>query len=267
MVKYFRGKAKKSKGGFKPKSKASAPLQKAITTVVKKQLSAAIQDKMVSRSNLTTAGVNGTQFTAAIPLATDFVPLLPEITQGMNVNQRVADKITVKSCYIDLVMAVNTQFTASVDIQPRVFIVSDKSVTNVSNQANIAVGALIDPGAAPQKYDGTVPNASMYPLNTNQFTKHHDFSLSLTKSVGNGTNITTAGIVAADQVKTYRRYRLKIPLPKVLRYTNQSDVYPSNAAPWLAIGYTSFTNNNEWQYTGGSPLCVNYCVTLRYEDA
>jgi len=243
----------------------SKNVRQAIVQVVKRQLSTASEKKLVSSSSENSSVTNGTRFTADITGFNEFYPMVPPVAQGLQVNQRVGNRISPSSCYLDITLAIDGGFPGSVAIQPRLFMVTDRGVSDYKNASGIAWGSLIEPGGNPQKYDGEHPNASMYPLNARQFIKHHDITFPLWKGNGEGATTVAAGQTVSELSHSMRRFRLKVPLPKHLKYDLEADVYPSNALPLLAIGFTTFTNTQEFSYIA-PPLVVNWCLTMHYTD-
>lgn len=252
-------------GGKFYKNKPEA--KKNLVTLIKSVVTKAGEKKMVTDYLPASIGNNMTVFNATVNSTADYYPVIPAISQGVGENQRVGNRITPTSCYMDLVVSIRCDTATSAHITPRVFVVSDKSVKSQSLQAEINFTSLLDGGGSPQSYLADLKSA-LTPLNTLQFTKHHDKQFMLAKTYATGP--TLANINVGDQYDVSsvitRRMRLKIPLPKTLLYDNNLDIWPSNAAVWFAIGFTNMTNTNE--ASALLPLlAVSYATTIHYTDA
>ena len=151
-------------------------------------------------------------------------------------------------------------------IQPRVFVVSDRSIANLSHLTDLAYGSLIDLGSGPTGFSGQTQNLDT-PINGRAFIKHFDKNFTLVKTVNTGApNAITGG--TQDGITPYqlRRFKIKVPTPQYLKYDASLDVWPTNSAPLLAIGFVNLVNTAEPLFV--TPImCVNWVVTMRYEDA
>nr|WAE42272.1 MAG: capsid protein [Cressdnaviricota sp.] len=230
-------------------AKLSAPMKKAI----RNELSVASENKQVSYQNPFSAGLLTSLINGAVnaPLndVSSWVRLVPPINQGTGLNNRIGNRIRPLSCVLNL--TVSTLGTnPSVDLVARIFMVSDKSVKSY-NIENPAVGTttinyqkMLDRGGSPSQYiGGAVDN--LIPINGNQFTKHHDILVHLVKSQGieTGGSVPASGDNTGATPHTLYHAKLKVPLPKVLKYDQNLDVFPSNCAPYLCIGY-AYVNGN-----------------------
>lgn len=258
-------KAKKSKSKKSGTAVLSAPMRSAIHKIVQadaphKLISYQVPFSGVLQGSFISGAVNG--------FGTDsssFMTLIPPVAQGTNINERIGDRVRPMSCVLNLVVSTNVG-NPSQDAMLRVMMVTDRSIKGYAyaSTASIAYGSLIDGGGSPRQYVG-VPVDNLTPINSRQFVTHHDKLVHLQKSQGvtNNSNTTTVGNNVSAGSRTLHHFRLKVPLPKVLKYDQELDPYPSNAAPLLCIGFA--------QHDGGTivPNTILYqgYVTMRFEDA
>jgi hypothetical protein len=250
-----------------------AKLTKPLKEEVKKMIHGESENKMISTLAPFTAGLLTSLVNPAInaPLSTQsaWVRLIPSLAQGTGMGQRVGNRVRPISCTLRI--AISTSYSqASVDLLARIFIVSDKSVKSY-NIENPSVGVttinyqkLLDGGGSPTQYIGDAVS-NLLPVNTNQFVKHTDRLVHLVKSNGVETNASSpfAGDNSSATTSTLYYATIKVPLPKVLKYDQNLDTFPSNAAPYLCIGYA---------YMNGAlvyPNVIGFTAlsTLVYEDA
>jgi hypothetical protein len=62
------------------------------------------------------------------------------------------------------------------------------------------------------------------------------------------------------------KFSVKIPTPKVLKYSRNLDTYPSNFAPFLCLGYVQPDGNASPDNLLTRVAC-NFVTHLDYEDA
>lgn len=243
------------------------PAKKNLVKLVKSVVQGQAEKKMVTDYLPASIGNNMTVFNATVNATGDYFPVIPKVPQGVGEANRVGNRIRPTSCVMDLVVSIRCDTATSAHITPRVFIVSDKSIKSQSLAAEINFTSLLNGGGSPQPYYGDLKSA-LTPLNTEQFTKHHDKQFMLAKTFATGPTLANTNVGDQYDVSSIitRRMRLKIPLPKVLLYDNDLDDWPSNAAVWFAIGFTNMTNTNE--ASALLPLlAVSYATTLHYVDA
>jgi len=213
---------------------------------------------------------NFTAFSSAITGTAEIYAALPRVAQGVDEHQRIGDSISPTSCVVKL------DFTAptfgnnnSIDKQIHVFLLQCTSVKDMDNFSAIPITALLEDGnGGNTSFDGT-PHRTLYPVNRRNFQVLSHKSFRLVKGFGktNGSSGTDpAGLTdsAITPAASYKRLTMRVKLPKKLKYSAHGSAYPTNAAPFLVIGWT-----NNWQVDTASNIIDMYVqgrVEMRYKD-
>ncbi len=188
--------------------------------------------------------------------------LIPRIQQGDDsTGMRIGNRIKPISLYLDLFIRLPAARVTDLDrcaIEIRAIVGSNKarmSYPVLYADPNDTFFNLLRRGDEPTPYNAGQLDANL-PINTKYITGHHDKTIKL--------------ITQTNDAKTYgvqghfRKYTMKVPLPKTLKYLEDTDQFPCNAAPWLAIGF---------QYLNGAagvPVNVPeywYRTRFTFEDA
>jgi len=274
----MRGKSgvyKKRKGVKMPKKKVTVTpsLRRAVNSII----AVRAEDKKAVYSLPFSVGQQWSSISYPInAFATDqssFMPVLPSITQGLTSANRIGSRVSVKSCYIDIFVSINGVQTQSLDAMLRILLVTDKSVGSYYEAqavpSPIHYSELLDLGGGVSTQFLGSPNDLLLDVNRNQFTVHYDKCVHLQKAVGLNNDgglpyPSRFGTVASQNSNTLFRARIKVPLPKVLKYNLDTDGSPSHVAPLLSIGYAHVDNT-----LPSTDLLLGYnaICTLKYEDS
>ena len=265
----------KYKKPYVRKGKKASALPSAVSlvkAVAKKVVSDALEDKYVTTSIVGTG--LPLYFNAAISSTSEIYPLLPAIVQGTNANNRVGDKIRPKRLRVDFVITANGSYTSSQLNQVRVFILEDKSIRFTPALRDIAltqIGTpiatqLLDFGSNPGGFLG-LPSHVMARANRQRYTVFAD----KVKEICSGSGITpqppaytgTQVFVSGQQCV---KFSVRIPTPKVLKYSQALDTWPSNFAPFMCLGYVQPDGNISPDNLLTRVAC-NWVAHLDYEDA
>lgn len=214
-----------------------------------------------------------TGFSRGITSVQEIYACLPELNQGVGSFQRIGDRITPTSCYVDLdICGTTAQNLMSIDRTVHVYMLSCVAVKSLDNYTSIPMDFLEDGVGTQVQFDGTVQR-SRFPVDRSTFKVHHHKAINLKKAWGklNGNssifpgdpNQTGDSCVSMSSVHKY--LRLKVPLPKVLKYDNASATYPMNSAPFMVIGWVY--NDASGDHTDSAvDLQVISRVSLHYTD-
>lgn len=184
--------------------------------------------------------------------STEFFVVVPPTVQGDDNFTRIGNQLSPTRCSVKLRLSLNqllaTLTTVSVDITVHIFLLTNKSVKDY-----ILINAM-DPSELLRIGDGTNSTfdgssyVSAYPVNTDAYTVLTHKVIRMRKNFGqqgitDSTATTATGTVQplCMDPSMYRTLSFNVPLPKVLKYEDSTKIYPSNAAPFLAIG---------WYYNG-----------------
>jgi len=188
-----------------------------------------------------------TAFSTAITGTGELYSCMPRVSQGTDDHQRIGNRLTPKSCRVKLDMVIGTwDDNSSFDLTVHVFFLTCPQVRAWANYTAIPITTMLNNGDGTNvSFDGTVLHGQ-HPINNAEFKviKHKTFRM--VKGFGKAMSTTSASAGATDAViapsAQYWRLNQKIPLPKALKYETAGQEYPTNAAPFMCIG---FTRNNE----------------------
>lgn len=246
----------------KPTAKYSAYKQSLVKTtktsgvVAKPVLRKAIQ--RVVNSNVETKYVsfypysnsqgtlNGTNFTPAITTAGECYALIPPIRVGPGDHQRIGQTIQPTSLTVKGFVSLFGNQADSFDILVDIFFLTSKTLKDQQQQGILDMNQLLNNGDGTNaQYDGSYVHGN-YPLNTTAFSLIKRKTIRLTKPFGNmntalcgGDPVNTANYSSEKYSKTFS---VKIPLPKNLKYLTDADTTPTNAFPFVCLGWRNASN-------------------------
>lgn len=255
------------------KTKASKP-----TGSFKKKVLKVIHEQAESKQAYFNSGDSLIAFNSGISTASDMQQLVPNVSQGTSDNARIGDQLRSQSLNVRgfIRLYPKTQ-TGTLSNEPklsnvacRVMILSMKIASNfdlAKNQAN-QLSSLLRKGGTTTAFTGVLSDLNA-PINTEQFTVHHDSVHYLTQDyVFLPTTATYQNsAVAIDLKDSIKFFSINIKCKnKVFKYDNVASggILPTNFAPFLVLGYSYLS--------GDSPDSLNtqvglqYITTLNYED-
>jgi len=218
---------------------------------VKALVKAPVETKYVATppTYTTNIGVNNlsgfTGFSSAITGTNEIMCCLPALVAGVANHQRIGNKVHPTSLTVTLDLAATFHESArSVDKTVHIFLMTCKAVKSLDNFSAIPITTFLDNGQGGlTDFDGTVMK-SFYPVDRSQFTLLKHKKIRLVKGFGlivDSTVNTSAAVT--DSVITpsssYKRIKMRVPVPKTLLYENSTAQYPQNFAPFFVIGYTN----------------------------
>ena len=261
-------------------AKLSAPMKKAIVKVVQAQS----EDKYTAIF----PGVGGGRVNPGTPwsgtagsamfmtpnilnnvgLSTVY-PLLPGVDQGVNLFNRLGNRVTAKSLRVVFTITVNPAVASSEDLVCRLLCLSDKSIKDTTE----LISSPTQPGTPVEStllivgdssYVGFIgkPRDTQMRINRNRYTVHHDRLIKVTKGEGDlaYTLNTYAGIQTFVSPGQSHQFTVRIPLPKTLTYGQDNFIYPTNAAPFWCLGYVQPSGDG----TAGQVIALNNHILVNY---
>jgi len=266
-----------AKKGAKARAKNTKckPTVKMVKAVVKKVLDSQVEDKYQTRL-LQTSGFPRT-FDAGI---LSVYPLMPAINQGTQSNARVGDRIRPKRMRVDFCVAANYDISSSLITNVRLMVLNDKAIRSTPDLATVA-GTQPGTPISTQllQYASTLAGFTATPtddtarINYERYSVIKDVHLEVIKGFGVGPSVTTTPSLEGNQVfvagQTVHKFSVVIPTPVVLKYSEQTDLYPTNFAPFFVLGYTDpcgITGNTAENWLTQRITC-NALVHFDYEDA
>jgi hypothetical protein len=188
------------------------------------------------------SGIGLTTFTSAITGPGELYSCIPQLTLGSGSYQRVGATVNPVGCRVDMMInAGGYQNLNTYDITVHIFVISHKSVKTAMNYSAVPITDLFMQGnGSDAPFDGTIQN-TILPINKEAYVLHKHMAIRMNKSDGqtNG-GLDSSGVPNRPTVGgvTGLIYRsVKVPLPKTLLYNNDTQTYPTNAAPFLCLGF------------------------------
>lgn len=161
--------------------------------------------------------------------AGDVVYCLPPVSQGVDENQRIGDRIRPVSLIVKGLVSYNSQVGGVQALQVKAYFLNHKkykSQATLSTNIATEINELLDDGSGNLvPYDGTI-RRSMYKVNGDLWTPIKTYTFTLSKD---NTSTKTG--------PCFRQFTLRIPCPKVLTYADAANTLPENFCPCLGIGY------------------------------
>lgn len=251
------------------KTKATVAL---IRAVAKKVVGDQLENKYETRLSQTSGypRIYDCQITS-----NDIYPLMPAISQGVASNERTGDKIRPKKMRVDFTLTTNNADTSSLNAQVRLLVLTDKTIKNslelppiVGTQPGSPVGTeLLQYGGVVAGYTA-LPSDDMARVNTERYSVIKDIHKELIKGAGTGPLPANSFIGTQTFVTglSTHKFSVIIPTPAVLKYSQATDTFPTNFAPFFVLGYVQPDGN-----AGPSNLLqrvvLGYVVHFDYEDA
>jgi hypothetical protein len=249
---------------------AGKTLKQAIQKVIKGESETKYRATAIRNLSTGATLANFTAFSSGITGVAEMYAAIPQVSQGVDEHQRIGDSISPTSCVVHM------DFTSptfgnnnSIDKTIHVFLLQCISVKDLDNYSAVPITSLLDDGnGGNTSFNGTPLNAMM-PINKKNFTilKHKKFRLvkGFGKPCGSsGTDPAGLTDSTITPAASYKHVALKVKLPKKLKYSAHGSLYPTNAAPFIVVGW-----HNNWQVDTASnviDLYINGRVEMRYKD-
>jgi len=198
--------------------------------------------------------------------AADCVPILQEIKQGVDNQQRLGDKVRPKRLRVSGTIALEyNDFTSSQNLYARVIIASQKTIKvgSVVAAAGVSTGALVYPafaGAPSGPFLGGT-NQLDHPVNRELFKVYMDKVVKLCPVFETTPSTSTS----PTPLTCFRwSYTFK-SMPASFQWDDTNGDWANNFAPFLAIGY-AYADNSSPDIIA-TKLISNCYSVLSYEDA
>lgn len=210
---------------------------------------------------------------------TSVFPLMPVISQGLESNNRIGDKIRPRRMRVDFTVSANYDLSSSLVTNVRLMVLNDKSIKDTLALPTIAgtqpgtpiTTELLQYASTLAGYTAT-PTDDTARINYERYSVIKDVHREVLKGYGAGPNVVVNGLIGNQTFvgsQITHKFSVYIPTPRVLKYSAATDTYPTNFAPFFVLGYT-----NPGGFTGNTPdnwltqrIYCNAIVHLDFEDA
>lgn len=206
------------------------------------------------------------QFSTAITSTNEIYALIPKVSQGTDDYQRVGQTIQPKSLKVNIQCALGTANSSQIVVD--FFFCTAKNVKDVKLTNQLLTANLLNDGQGNNiAYDGTSYTA-MCPVNSSEFTLIKRKRVILRKG-GYDYNTLYSGGGPSTDTMTYNSamFSVKIPLPKKLTYLTAGDLAPTNAFPFMMVGFHAIDQYGGTALTPTLPLYVQAQSQLYFKDA
>lgn len=246
----------------KKSSKISAPIKSYVNRTIRRN----------EETKMSTNQYGLTAFNSGISTSADLITVLPAVTVGTGQNDRIGNKIRPIRLEITGYVSYYTDSIASNNdarmIGARLFCFQDKTNRSYANTINNY--NLLNLGGTSNTFTGTALNW-VSPHNNEQFTFFTDKKMLIQKPFGL-TNVvspsSTVSITGMDK-SLFHPFRIVLTqkqLPAVLQYDQGDNLsYPTNFAPFMALGYSDLMNKTP--DTATTQVVMEFSATLYYKDA
>jgi len=262
VYKKKRGVKKTTKRVARKVAKKSISFDKKVLAVIHKQT----EDKEVYISNNESSLVS---FNSGISGTGDILQVIPNMFNGTEINERVGDKVTLKSHKIHGYFRIVPNTLASGykfgNVAVRQMVLSLKSISNYDAViADPSLGAkllgLLRKGGTTVAFQGLVSDV-MAEINREVFTVHYD----KVYHIKSDYNLTASGATTQD---TLRMFNINMKVKnKQLKYSDDisTSLLPVNYGCFMVFGYCYM--DGSLPDTTATNLQVYYSSVMKYEDA
>eukprot|EP01041_Mallomonas_annulata_P017979 gene17979-36694_t len=228
----------------KPVKKVARKTQPKKQLVTKQQLYKAISKNIETK--VVTSKYGLTSFNSGINSTSDLITIVPPVANGTDSASNIQAKI----------------------ILGRLFLFQDKAIRQYGNVGNVNLN-ILDAGGSPAYFDG-FPVNWLDKKNTTQHTFFKDMKFKMMKPFGQINTSTLANSIVAMDNSLFKPFTItltKKQLPAKFNYDENSGsgIFPTNFAPYQALGYASAMNYAP--DTSITQIKMMFDTTLYYKDA
>lgn len=238
-----------------------------------KKVKAIVSSLTEDKQAYTTTGGSLLKFNSGIDSAGDLITILPNISQGIQENQRIGDQIRAKNLNVKGFVKLDINDVSDSSKLPtvivRMMIVTMKACPSFPvAQANYArLDTLLQKGGTTTGFSGALQDIYA-PINRDVFTVHVDRKFYLNQSFINVTGPSpSTATVTQDVSKTIKFFNVNVKCKgRILKYDEDmgADVQPNNFGPFLILGYSYADGSSADIVDTKVGLCFD--STFNYED-
>jgi len=269
-VRVNKGKLARGEARYRNQAKmARIPFNQRVTSAIARAQETKLKIAAPFNYNNGTTLEDFTQFTTAITGTSELYNLIPALSVGDDDYQRVGNQIQPTSLTVKIQAALSNFASCAVYVD--FFFLTSKNIKDAKQTAQVPIQKLLNDGNGQNvPYDGTSYTA-MLPLNKTEFTMVKHKRILLKKPYGDiqglysgsGVPPTSVSSLAANTTS----FSVTIKLPKKLTYEQRGDYVPTNAFPFMAVGFTAADQSGDVALTPAAPVFVQAQSHLYYKDA
>lgn len=198
------------------------------------------------------------------------VPAIPTISQGVTDFERIGQRISPKSLKVDLTFGMNPTDLSANSIMVVIWYGTSKESKSWVGGSPLSTISFLDNGQGGNQSWGGVRNQLNFPTDPTLNTLKR-IVFPLAKSEGlqnqNGSSLVTQGAYSTSAGPSHRHVTLYFQPPKTLIYNKETDLYPTNYAPFYYIGFCNTDGSPANSVQSETLLNVSSRVHMRYKDS
>lgn len=266
----------------KLRTKATTAVAQAVKTEVAKQIAKKSENKLIMEVGLANTNISADYPIEWVPPqiagSSAFRPVLPAIGQGTDANQRIGLNITPKALKLKGTVSFSYDLGFSSDYCLRLMVLTNKSTKTmpalINNSGSVFSDTLMWDGQTANgiAYSGCQPYFNMLPINNKCWNVLEDRLVHMRKGLGGAGSIAPPydGETFMSPTRSFNFEFLLTSkdMPASLKYNSDADIYPTNFAPVLAMGWVDQTGGLQVS-TGGvhqKDVAIEWTSYLIYED-
>jgi len=217
-------------------------MKKAVDAEIKKITAPAEEIKYIAKQ----WPVQTVQANISTVAGADLYRMIPEVSQGVEANDRVGNAISPKGIrtHFAVYFPAETQNTANVYV--RFLCISSREIkdyTGVAGLSGTNLFAYGDGGTTDlsgQSFADNIQSNQFLPVNKKSWIVHHDKTVHLARGFGNTSNDSASPRTPTGYVPVAHRFTFDTPHKGAFKYDKPLDVTPNNFAPfWCCYMWTA----------------------------
>jgi len=198
------------------------------------------------------------------------VPAIPKMAQGVTDYQRVGQRVSPTSLKVDLDIGLQPTDLSANSVMVVIWYGTSKENKSWVGGSPLSTISFLDNGQGSNQSWGGLRGQLNFPVDpTLNSLKRIVFPLSKSEGVQNqnGGSLVTQGNYSTSNGGSHKHITLKFTPPKTLIYNKESDLYPTNYAPFYYIGFCAADGSPTNMVQQETLVNVSSRVHMYYKDA